>query len=92
MTISPTILSHTTEVVKNTLDPVWRPFSIKTSKLAASLDSNFRINVIDWDAIGSHDPIGHIITTTKVRARDTCANFSYFLRWICFIYWDLFLS
>jgi hypothetical protein len=66
MTISPTILSHTTEVVKNTLDPVWRPFSIKTSKLAASLDSNFRINVIDWDSIGSHDPIGHIIMTPKV--------------------------
>jgi hypothetical protein len=60
------MLRHTSEVVKNTLDPVWRPFSLKTSKLAASLNSNFRINVIDWDAIGSHDPIGHIIMTPKV--------------------------
>jgi hypothetical protein len=60
--------SYTTEVVKNTLDPVWRPFLLKTSQLASSLDSNFRMNVIDWDSIGSHDPIGHLIITPKVPA------------------------
>jgi hypothetical protein len=58
--------SYTTEVIKNTLDPVWRPFTLKSSQLAASPDSNFRMNVIDWDSIGSHDPIGHIIITPKV--------------------------
>jgi hypothetical protein len=60
------LFRHTTEVIKNTLDPVWRPFSLKSSQLAASPDTNFRINVIDWDAVGSHDPIGHIIVTPKV--------------------------
>jgi hypothetical protein len=69
---SDAILRHTSEVIKNTLDPVWRPFSLTASKLAASLDSNFRINVIDWDAFGSHDPIGHIIMTPKVCTRDIC--------------------
>jgi Ca2+-dependent lipid-binding protein len=60
--------SYTTEVIKNTLDPVWRPFTLKSSQLAASPDSNFRMNVIDWDNVGSHDPIGHIIITPKVLA------------------------
>ncbi len=60
------LFRHTTEVIKNTLDPVWRPFSLKSSQLAASPETNFRINVIDWDAVGAHDPIGHIILTPKV--------------------------
>ena len=47
---------------------MWRPFTLKSSQLAASPDSNFRMNVIDWDNVGSHDPIGHIIITPKVRA------------------------
>ena len=56
---------HQTEVVKNTLDPVWRPFQLKSSLLGANEDTQFRINVIDWDANSSHDPIGHILISFK---------------------------
>jgi Ca2+-dependent lipid-binding protein len=51
--------------VKNTLDPVWRPFQLKNITLAVNDDAQFRINVIDWDANGSHDPIGHILISFK---------------------------
>lgn len=56
---------HQTEWVKNTLDPVWRPFQLKNILLGVNDDAQFRINVIDWDATGSHDPIGHILVSFK---------------------------
>jgi hypothetical protein len=46
---------------------VWRPFSLKASQLAASPTTNFKINVIDWNKIGAHSPIGHIIITPQVQ-------------------------
>ena len=56
---------HQTEWVKNTLDPVWRPFQLKNILLGVNDDAQFRINVIDWDATGGHDPIGHILVSFK---------------------------
>jgi hypothetical protein len=56
---------HQTEIVKNTLDPVWRPFQLKNILLGSNDDAMFRINVIDWDANSSHDPIGHILISFK---------------------------
>jgi hypothetical protein len=56
---------HQTEWVKNTLDPVWRPFQLRNISLGVNDDAQFRINVIDWDANGSHDPIGHILVSFK---------------------------
>ena len=56
---------HQTEIVKNTLDPVWRPFQLKNILLGSNDDAMFRINVIDWDANTSHDHIGHILISFK---------------------------
>lgn len=56
---------YQTEIVKNTLDPVWRPFQLKNIMLAVNDDAQFRINVIDWDANSSHDPIGHVLMSFK---------------------------
>jgi hypothetical protein len=38
---------------------------LKSSLLGANEDTQFRINVIDWDANSSHDPIGHILISFK---------------------------
>jgi hypothetical protein len=56
---------YQTEVIKNTLDPIWRPFQLKNTLLGTNDDAHFRINVIDWDANSSHDPIGHILISFK---------------------------
>ena len=56
---------YQTEIVKNNLDPVWRPFQLKNTLLGVNDDVQFRINVIDWDANSSHDPIGHVLISFK---------------------------
>ena len=55
---------HKTEYIKNTLNPVWPPFTISASSLGRG-DSSCAIKVIcyDWDNDGSHDLIGEFTTT-----------------------------
>ena len=57
-------LVHKTEYIKNTLNPVWPPFTISASSLGRG-DSSCAIKVIcyDWDNDGSHDLIGEFTTT-----------------------------
>ena len=57
-------LVHKSEVIKNTLNPVWQPFTISASSLGRGED-NCVIKVIcyDWDKDGSHDLIGEFTTT-----------------------------
>ena len=57
-------LVHKTEYIKNTLNPVWPPFTISASSLGRG-DTSCVIKVIcyDWDRDGSHDPIGEFTTT-----------------------------
>ena len=57
-------LVHKTEYIKNTLNPVWPPFTISASSLGRG-DNSCVIKVIcyDWDRDGSHDLIGEFTTT-----------------------------
>ncbi|OMJ89294.1 hypothetical protein SteCoe_8591 [Stentor coeruleus] len=50
---------YRTEIIKNTLDPTWKPISISGQKLCNG-DKNkpIKIECFDWDRIGSHDLIG----------------------------------
>ncbi|XP_060567238.1 copine-3-like [Ruditapes philippinarum] len=50
---------HRTEVVKNNLNPSWRPFSLPVHTLCAGDKSKpIQFEVLDWDSDGSHDLIG----------------------------------
>eukprot|EP01117_Protostelium_nocturnum_P007480 TRINITY_DN2673_c1_g1_i1.p2 TRINITY_DN2673_c1_g1~~TRINITY_DN2673_c1_g1_i1.p2 ORF type:complete len:523 (-),score=201.66 TRINITY_DN2673_c1_g1_i1:2011-3579(-) len=53
-----------TEVIKNTLDPMWNTITAPIARLApSSVDSEIRISCYDWDAHGSHDFIGWTFTS-----------------------------
>nr|XP_022298416.1 copine-8-like isoform X2 [Crassostrea virginica] len=57
---------HKTEVIKNTLNPTWKPFQIPVAKLCnGDYDRTVKIECYDWDSDGSHDFIGDC--TTNVR-------------------------
>ena len=50
---------HRTEVVKNTLDPIWKPIHISGQKLCnGDQEKPIKIECFDWDRVGSHDLIG----------------------------------
>ncbi|KAK6185839.1 hypothetical protein SNE40_007985 [Patella caerulea] len=57
---------HRTEVVKNNLNPSWRPFSIPL-QIACGGDrkKRIRMDVYDWDSDGSHDFIGGFMTNIE---------------------------
>nr|XP_039249709.1 copine-3-like [Styela clava] len=57
-------LAHRTEVVKNSLDPVWKTMTIPMHSLCKGNYSN-KIKVIcsDWDDDGGHDVIGEFYTS-----------------------------
>uniref|UniRef100_A0AAQ4P413 Copine Va n=1 Tax=Gasterosteus aculeatus aculeatus TaxID=481459 RepID=A0AAQ4P413_GASAC len=62
-------ICHKTEVVKNTLNPVWQPFSIPVRGLCnGDYDRTIKVEVYDWDRDGSHDFIGEFTT----RYKDLC--------------------
>jgi len=55
-----------TEVAKNTLDPLWKPFEISIQSLCnGDFDRTLKIDCYDYDDDGSHDLIG--TCTTNVR-------------------------
>ncbi|KAM5156591.1 copine-3-like [Mantella aurantiaca] len=50
---------HRTEVVKNNLNPVWRPFKIPLRSLCnGDMEKPIRVECYDYDNDGSHDLIG----------------------------------
>ncbi|XP_067930020.1 copine-8-like isoform X2 [Watersipora subatra] len=54
---------HKSEVIKNTLDPVWREMSIPVSALCnGDLNRTLKVECYDWDSDGSHDMIGVFLT------------------------------
>ena len=56
-------LVHKTEVIKNSLNPVWQPFTISASSLGRGDDSCvIKVICYDWDKDGSHDLIGEFTT------------------------------
>eukprot|EP00112_Aurelia_sp_Birch-Aquarium-sp1_P019041 Seg4633.1 transcript_id=Seg4633.1/GoldUCD/mRNA.D3Y31 product=Copine-3 protein_id=Seg4633.1/GoldUCD/D3Y31 len=59
-------LVHRSEVINNTLNPIWRPFDIPVQKLCnGDLDRTIKVDCYDHDDDGSHDLIGSF--TTNVR-------------------------
>uniref|UniRef100_A0A7N9ATM5 Copine Va n=1 Tax=Mastacembelus armatus TaxID=205130 RepID=A0A7N9ATM5_9TELE len=63
-------ICHKTEVMKNTLNPVWQPFSIPVRALCnGDYDRTIKVEVYDWDRDGSHDFIGEFTTSYKELCR-----------------------
>jgi len=57
-------LVHKTEVLKNTLNPVWQPFTISANSLGRGEDGcPIKIICYDWDNDGSHDLIGEFTSS-----------------------------
>ena len=55
---------HKTEIIKNTLNPDWRPFSVRVASLTGdSHDRKLRFQCFDWDSDGSSDFIGEFEIT-----------------------------
>nr|XP_033782253.1 copine-9 isoform X5 [Geotrypetes seraphini] len=63
-------ICHKTEVVKNTLNPVWQPFTIPVRALCnGDFDRTVKVDVYDWDRGGSHDFIGEFTTSYRELSR-----------------------
>ncbi|KAG9333068.1 hypothetical protein JZ751_013536 [Albula glossodonta] len=63
-------LAHRTEVVKNNLNPSWRPFRIPLQSLCGGdLDKPIKVECYDYDNDGSHDLIG-IFETNMTRLQE----------------------
>ncbi|CAG0885995.1 unnamed protein product [Darwinula stevensoni] len=57
---------HRTEVMSNTLNPKWRPFSLPVQKLCnGDHNRTIKVECFDWDRDGTHDLIGETTTTLK---------------------------
>ncbi|KAM7370138.1 hypothetical protein PAMP_011416 [Pampus punctatissimus] len=63
-------LAHRTEVVKNNLNPTWKPFRIPLQSLCGGdMDKPIKVECYDYDSDGSHDLIG-IFETTMTRLKE----------------------
>ncbi|XP_041713067.1 copine-8-like isoform X1 [Coregonus clupeaformis] len=63
-------ICHKTEVVKNTLNPVWQDISIPVRALCnGDFDRTIKAEVYDWDRDGSHDFIGEFTTSYRDLSR-----------------------
>ncbi|KAG8142787.1 hypothetical protein E2320_005981 [Naja naja] len=63
-------ICHKTEVIKNTLNPVWQAFKISIRALCnGDYDRTIKIEVYDWDRDGSHDFIGEFTTSYRELSR-----------------------
>ncbi|XP_043569538.1 copine-8 isoform X3 [Chiloscyllium plagiosum] len=63
-------ICHKTEVVKNTLNPVWQAFTIPVRALCnGDFDRTIKVEVYDWDRDGSHDFIGEFTTNYRELSR-----------------------
>uniref|UniRef100_A0AAQ5XB83 C2 domain-containing protein n=1 Tax=Amphiprion ocellaris TaxID=80972 RepID=A0AAQ5XB83_AMPOC len=94
-------ICHKTEVVKNTLNPVWQPFTIPVRALCnGDYDRTIKVEVYDWDRDGSHDFIGDFTTSYRELARGQSqfnvyevSNSSYpKFKSMSVGFWDLFTS
>uniref|UniRef100_A0A3B5QHG9 Copine-2 n=1 Tax=Xiphophorus maculatus TaxID=8083 RepID=A0A3B5QHG9_XIPMA len=60
------MLVHRTEVIKNTLDPVWKPFTVPLISLCnGDVERNIKVLCYDYDNDGGHDFIGEFQTTVS---------------------------
>jgi Ca2+-dependent lipid-binding protein len=55
---------HKSDVIKNTLNPDWQPFSIRVASLiSGNSERPLRFQIWDWDNDGSSDFIGEFTTS-----------------------------
>lgn len=60
------VVVHKTEVVKNTLNPVWKQFSIPVRTFCnGDYDRSIKVTCFDYDSDGSNDLIGEFFTTLR---------------------------
>uniref|UniRef100_A0A672HZ81 Copine-2 n=1 Tax=Salarias fasciatus TaxID=181472 RepID=A0A672HZ81_SALFA len=60
------MLVHRTEVIKNTLDPSWKSFTVPLISLCnGDVDRNIKVLCYDYDNDGGHDFIGEFLTTVS---------------------------
>lgn len=60
------ILVHRTDVIKNTLNPDWKPFQISNRSLSnGDDDRDLRFDVYDWNRSGTHEIIGSFHTSVR---------------------------
>ena len=72
------ILVHRTEVIKNTLNPDWRPFQLSVRSLCNGDDErDLRFDVYDWNKSGSHEIIGTFHTTVRNLREGPCDHNKY---------------
>jgi hypothetical protein len=58
------LLVHRTEVIKKTLDPRWKPFTIPVNKLSNGDDNRqIRFQIFDWNKTGNMDFIGEFVAS-----------------------------
>ncbi|XP_032086319.1 copine-2 isoform X2 [Thamnophis elegans] len=65
------MLVHRTEVIKYTLDPVWKPFTVPLISLCdGDTEKQIKIVCYDYDNDGGHDFIGEFQTSVDMMCRD----------------------
>ncbi|XP_022094529.1 copine-3-like isoform X2 [Acanthaster planci] len=65
---------HVTEVIKNTLNPTWKPFKISLRTLCnADYDKKLKVVCKDYDFDGGHDLVGVFFTTAR-EIRSACKS------------------
>jgi len=59
-------VTHKTEVIKNTLNPTWRTFTVPVRSLCnGDYDRCIQVECVDWNKDGSCDLIGSFSTTVR---------------------------
>ncbi|XP_070809328.1 copine-2 isoform X2 [Pituophis catenifer annectens] len=67
------MLVHRTEVIKYTLDPVWKPFTVPLISLCdGETEKQIKIVCYDYDNDGGHDFIGEFQTSVDTMCKDGC--------------------
>ncbi|XP_007431045.3 copine-2-like, partial [Python bivittatus] len=65
------MLVHRTEVIKYTLDPVWKPFTVPLISLCdGDIEKQIKIVCYDYDSDGGHDFIGEFQTSVVMMCKD----------------------
>ncbi|KAJ8041876.1 Copine-8 [Holothuria leucospilota] len=84
-------ICYKTEIIKKTLNPDWKEFSIFSRALCnGDYDRQIKFECYDWDRDGGHDLIGIFQTTSRELSRGPCPSNVYEVRFFsicskCFI-------
>lgn len=69
--------------IDNTLNPTWVPAKIPMTTLCnGDLQRPLRIEVVDWESSGKHQPMGQVLHANTLRV---CCCFSYRVHLLCLL-------